>query len=97
LFSPAYVKIPFFTMSERSLIAWSESLPKGSGTLKRISMEKTVAEEEHGAGEDGDDGEGDREIGEPSHLAEQLLRITKAGEIPGVVVGSFPGGSSRDW
>ena len=37
---PAYVKIPFFTMSERSLMAWSESLPKGSGTLKRISMEK---------------------------------------------------------
>src|ERR671932_497935 len=41
------------------------------------------AGELHGrrAGEDGDDREADGEVGEPAHVAEQLLRVTEAPEL----------------
>src|SRR5262249_29262579 len=40
-----------------------------------------VAVEEDRAREDGDDREGDREVGEASHLAEELLGVAEAAEV----------------
>src|SRR5439155_22512398 len=42
---------------------------------------EAVAEEQDGAGEDRDDRERDGEVGEPAHLAEQVLLVAQACEV----------------
>ena len=53
---------------------------------ERAAEAQAVAVERHRAGEDGDDGEREGEVGEAAHVAQELLGVAEAGEIGGVAV-----------
>jgi hypothetical protein len=58
----------------------ADGIDNGAGEFE------TVTEQENGAGENGDDGKGNGEIGEAAHFAEELLGVAELGQIARVLL-----------